>query len=355
MLYGARVNPSYPPHASLDAPGLMTPAQVQGLLDAASAAGAAQSTADAAASAAASAQSSANAAQSTANAAQSTANAAATPASVAAAIAAIPQAAAPATIGLVNPATGTDQTLGTGSAIHRFANLVTSALATLQSVLTNLVYATGATLVLRSSLGASASDVGVKLGSSETDTNANNSTKLISVRTGLGGTEVEKAYIDKTGKFACLAEVSFGRILRDTSALGLWGVSGAGNGQTIATFESLNNLTSGSLLKLNNFGTTRFSVGVDGAIGLRGSDSSGTPGNATLSVPQGKSAIASGATSVRVTNTMVAAGDQVFITWHGDHGQARSWVTTGAGFFDVTLNAAASANTSFCWAVSKRI
>ena len=108
------------------------------------------------------------------------------------------------TRGVVNP-TAADQTLGVGTAIHRFANLVTSALATLQSVLTNLVYATGATLVLRSSLGAGSSDVATKIGTSESDVDVNSAANLLVISTGIGGTETKKAYVLKSGAWQARA------------------------------------------------------------------------------------------------------------------------------------------------------
>lgn len=76
---------------------------------------------------------------------------------------------------------------------------ILTGITTIAEAVTSLVRAVGASLVLRSSLGAGASDVAVKVGTSETDAGTNTSAKLLSVRTGLGGTEVEKAYFTKSG------------------------------------------------------------------------------------------------------------------------------------------------------------
>lgn len=85
-----------------------------------------------------------------------------------------------------------------------------------------------------------------------------------------------------------------------------------------------------------------------------GTDSSGTPGAATINKPSGRSAIASGAASVVITNNLVTANSLVSITWEGDHGQTRDWVTRSAGVsFTVNLNAAAAANTAFSWTVQE--
>lgn len=193
----------------------------------------------------------------------------------------------------------------------------------------------------------SAGEVATKVGTNTADASVNTAAKLLSVRTGIGGTEVEKAYFAKDG--------------------GLWNTNGR-----LGSFSSANVYVwcdSGAARLVYSSTTLEVVAGVvqlfdgsayswkvtQGRIDQSGTDSSGTPGAATINKPSGKSAIAAGATSVVITNSLVAAGDQVHITWHGDHGQIRDWVTTAAGNFTVNLNAAASANTAFCWTVAKRL
>lgn len=142
---------------------------------------------------------------------------------------------------------------------------------------------------LRSAAGAGASDVVARIGSSTANASIHATAKLLSVRTGLGGSEVEK-----------------------------------------------------------------LAVGSSGRIDQLGSDSSASAGAATINLPTGKSAIASGATSVRITNSLVATGDQVLVTPHGNMG-AQWWVETGSGFFDLVVASAVGANVPFCWAVQKRL
>lgn len=263
------------------------------------------------------------------------------------------------TRGVVNP-TAADQTLGVGTAIHRFANLVTSALATLQSVLTNLVYATGATLVLRSSLGAGSSDIAVKVGTSETDGTVNTSARLFSACTGIGGTEVERAYVNKTS-FNLVGHLS-------SSRFGLEERTGGASSQMAFRVAAITpmafDISSGAvwvhyaLRFFNAAGTVEVAqIDTNGELRQSGTDSSGSPGAATINKPTGKSAIASGATSVVITNSLVAAGDQVFITWHGDLGTQSKipWVTTAAGSFTVNVGTAPGSAVAFCWSVSKRI
>lgn len=269
-------------------------------------------------------------------------------------IGAIPDA-ADGTRGHVNP-NAADQTLGAGSAIHRFANLVTSAIATLASVVTNLVRATGVSLVLRSDLGAGAGEVVTKLGTSVSDGSVLSSAKLISVRTGLGGTEVEKAYIDKTGKLWLAAELSVTRIIRDLSSQGLWLVAQTANGATQVLIESLNSLSSGALLGLQNFGTRVVTFDVSGRIDQAGTNSSGTPGAATINKPIGTSAIAAGASSCVITNSLVAAGDWVMITPHARDATCKELIAvTTANTITVSGSANATATLAFSWEVKKRV
>jgi hypothetical protein len=135
--------------------------------------------------------------------------------------------------------------------------------------------------------GASASDVCFKVGTSEADGSVNASSKIFTVRTGVGSTEVEQINVLKGG-----------------------------------------------------------------IINQQGTDSSATPGNATINKATGISAISINNTTVTITNSLVTATSKILITWLGDHGAARSWVVRSAGSFTVTLSSAASVNTSFAWEIS---
>lgn len=86
-----------------------------------------------------------------------------------------------------------------------------------------------------------------------------------------------------------------------------------------------------------------------------GTDSSATPGNATINKPSGISAISSGTNNVTITNSLANTNSKIMVTWLGDHGAARFWVTRAAGSFTVNISTNASANTSFCWEVASLI
>jgi hypothetical protein len=81
-------------------------------------------------------------------------------------------------------------------------------------------------------------------------------------------------------------------------------------------------------------------------------DSSGTPGNATINQPSGRSAIAAVATTAVITNSLVTAASRVLVTLRANDTTAvRVAVTTAAGSFTVTANAAATAALPFDWLV----
>ncbi len=207
-----------------------------------------------------------------------------------------------------------------------------------------------ARLDLRSDLGANAADVCSVVGSTVADGSVNAGAKLISARTGLGGTEVEYLFFTKAGALAIPAGVA-----------GSWALDFAGgqffvrtSGVAVAQFLNSGGFRSGYTIDINPlFGAfITLQLNSDGRVNQRGTDSGAAPGAATANNAAGINAIASGATSVTITNSLVAANSRVMVTWHADHGAARWWVTRAAGSFTVTLSAAATANAAFSWEVS---
>ncbi len=258
--------------------------------------------------------------------------------------------------------------------------------------------------------GTGASDVGVKVGVSTADASVNNAASLLWVGTGIGGTEVRKLWATKDGTLRNAsgyfrgASASLGFLLVDDSSgaqlgyasnsitvtagsasIASYGIAqifssggsaktllhsnatGAGDLCTVigsnAADVSVNNDA-----KLGAFCTAVASTPVEkavvrksGRIDQLGTDSSGTPGSRTganaINKPTGKSAIASGQTTCQIDNALVAAGDQVHITWHGDLGTQSKvpWVTTAAGSFTVNVGTAPGSNVAFCWTVQKRL
>lgn len=76
-------------------------------------------------------------------------------------------------------------------------------------------------------------------------------------------------------------------------------------------------------------------------------DTSGTPGNATINNLSGRAAFAAGGSTVVITNSLVTANSKVFVQQRNDTTLKSVAVSPAAGSFTVTGNAAATATTIF--------
>lgn len=248
--------------------------------------------------------------------------------------------------------------------------------------------------------GTGASDVGVKVGVTTAAGSVHASAKLWSVRAGIGGTETEYAYLSKTGFLhvdqktttsASAVTIDNGGAgengFRLNWAGGGWLTLGGGSGargylsvvNRTLVLSSNNSAYDGSpegILIANYSATSRVCSRVHGDSGQTaalmawekgssdvaqlsalgrfdqsGTDGSGTAGAATIDKPTGKSAIANGATSVTITNSIVAAASRVMVTFHANPG-AHWWVVPAAGSFTVHVASAVGADTPFSWEVS---
>ena len=223
--------------------------------------------------------------------------------------------------------------------------------------------------------GTGATDVCVKVGTSTADGSVNAGAKLLSVRTGVGGTEVEKAFIDKSGGLSAGGQIS-------TSSAS--GAGGFAFGSTAVLWETGSTLVlraRGSAANYNSTtpaiwlipfgavdpddliisvatsgGTHLATVNGAGRFDQSGTDSSGTPGAATINKPTGKSAIAIGASSVVITNSLVTAAMRVMITPHARDTTCKELIAVAAaGSFTVSGTANATAALPFSWEVSNII
>jgi hypothetical protein len=98
--------------------------------------------------------------------------------------------------------------------------------------------------------------------------------------------------------------------------------------------------------------TETWGVTKDGKMVMQTTDSSGTPGNVTINKPSGKAAIASGASTVTVTNSLVTASSIVLIQPQNLDGSLLDYeVVPAAGSFTVTGNSAAAENWPFGFVV----
>lgn len=103
----------------------------------------------------------------------------------------------------------------------------------------------------------------------------------------------------------------------------------------------------------NAFATETWRVEPGGKLRTQTTDSSGTPGAATINKPTGKVAVAAAAASVVVTNNMVTAASLVFHDVQTTDATCTfvKSVIPGAGSFTVTMNANCTGATTVGWKV----
>jgi Pectate lyase superfamily protein len=221
---------------------------------------------------------------------------------------------------------------------------------------------------ITSPLGATGTDIATIAGSTVATASLAAGAQLLSIQSGIGGTATNHARFvynlsssyNETTLAGLQAIADGGNIKRisidptnTTGAISLVSRLATGDGAIacIATHDraqtDLGRLFSGQLFG----GTETFAVRNTGRIDQQGTDSSATPGAATINKPSGISAVASGATTVVITNSLATASSKILLTWYGDSGAARTWVTRAAGSFTVNLSSAAAAATSFGWEV----
>ncbi len=226
--------------------------------------------------------------------------------------------------------TAAAQTIG---GAKTFAALLTAAL----GVVTNLVRAVGATLVLRSSLGAGSTDVAVRLGTEVSDGSTHESAKILSLCTGIGSTEVLKLYATKTQL--------------NGYGLNLQPQQGWWTGHFTFTGGIGYIVTVGGALVVGNTAAITGRLSVTGRIDQSGTIA-GSAGNVTINKPTGIASVASGATSVVVTNSLVTATTRPMATPLANPG-SHWWVTRTAGSFTIHLSSAAPTDVAFAWQVSE--
>ena len=144
----------------------------------------------------------------------------------------------------------------------------------------------------------------------------------------INGTSVG-ATTPSTGSFTTLAAT--GAVTMNPASLA---VSIAPSGTGSATFGAS--------------GTGSTTVTRVGSLTVLTTDTSGTPGNATINTLSGRAAFAAAGSTVVVTNSTVTATSKVFVSLRaGDATLDSVRVTPAAGSFTVTGNAAATAITIF--------
>lgn len=123
-------------------------------------------------------------------------------------------------------------------------------------------------------------------------------------------------------------------------------------GASAAQQHALPAVTSSTLAVLGAAQTWTGVQTFNAAVAMDSTDSSGAPGAATINKPAGRSAVALGAAGVVITNSLVTANSKVFVQLRSaDTTLLYVTVTSAAGSFAVTGNAAATAAVVFDWFV----
>ena len=122
------------------------------------------------------------------------------------------------------------------------------------------------------------------------------------------------------------------------------------NGSFSAVGNANKSLTTGSTFNvtLGATGTGATTITRVNNFTVVNTDTSGTPGNATINGAGGRAAFAAAASTCVITNSNITAASKVFVSLAGGDATLTSVrVTPGAGTFTVTGNAAATATTVF--------
>ncbi|HEY1086485.1 MAG TPA: hypothetical protein VGE37_02280 [Archangium sp.] len=200
--------------------------------------------------------------------------------------------------------------------------------------------------------GTSASDVGVKLGVSTTDGSVNASARLAQISTGIGGTETARYYWTKDTMY--LGGGGLWSVTLESAGAHSWKTGST----TVAQLTSAGIMRSGYGFDLNPaFGAfLSFQVQSSGLVNQRGTDSTSTPGAATIDRPTGISAVLGGQSSVVITNSLVTASSHIEITPMenaGNNAEFRNFkVKAAAGSFTVTVSSSVTNAWPFSWRVA---
>jgi hypothetical protein len=211
--------------------------------------------------------------------------------------------------------------------------------------------------IVRSGLGSGASDVCVLVGTGTADATVNGSAKLVSVRTGIGGTQVEKAYFRKAGSLVVGADTATPVCLGSATDLAniADGFKYNAGASEIGVYSSNNatflgiNLGTGGARSSGAFTSGGVVTGTGFAVSTAPplTAATGTPGaTVTQNADKGRITVPSGATSVVVTNSAVGANSFVGLEWESLPSVTHS-IAYAAGSFTVTFSAALGSSLTF--------
>ncbi|CAB4168717.1 hypothetical protein UFOVP580_24 [uncultured Caudovirales phage] len=128
---------------------------------------------------------------------------------------------------------------------------------------------------------------------------------------------------------------------------------GASPALTESPYNASNVSITGGSINNTSIGATTRNIGAFTQFALDRTDTSGTPGNATINQCLGRAAFAAAASTVVISDTRVTTNSEIFVQLRtADSTLTIARVTSqGAGTFTVTGNAAATAITQFSFLV----
>lgn len=250
-------------------------------------------------------------------------------------------------------------------------NLIAQTFAGVKTFTSAIIASAGIQLALIfNTNGTAANDLVVKLGTSQTRASTDPTAALLSLRFGLTGTEVEHISFRKAETIWRIPSAS-SHILKlenesNPAGVGSWQIEAYPGlffrlGNAGVTYLGLRysdgfqytafgyEVNDGNLTPTTKY----FRVaGGNGRIDQWGADNSGSPGATTISRPVGKAAIAVGASSVVITNSLVTASSIVLITPHARDATCKELIAVpGAGIITVSGSANATAALPFSFEV----
>lgn len=207
---------------------------------------------------------------------------------------------------------------------------------------TSVVAPAGQSAVVVGPLGAGATDIVTKAGTSIPEASVNANASLFVVAAGIGGTEVDHAAFTNAGLAA-------GFTLKGSGTTGSLAINNSIGSRLIFGSNTLTvDGTSIGVVTGGGTGLSRFvGLGTLGVGAVSIPDATGTPGSVTQNSPRGRAALLAANTSVTITNSECTVNSVVHVIWESDPTATRFWVVPGAGSFVLTVAAAPAGSVNF--------
>lgn len=223
--------------------------------------------------------------------------------------------------------------------------------------------------------GQSAGDTAVKLGTTVATLSVSDDAALVKMATGIGGTENAKVTVFGSGRVlaatletsninaingAALYATGGGKLLiKGAAKLLTEDLSAAGDTSVYIGSETSGDKGATALaISAKHTGTPETSVRIrySGRIDQYGDITVGSPGDATVHRPCGRSAMANGASACTIYNDLVGESTLIFITLHDQVTDGTVvWAANASGHFVVNFSKPAPKTIPFSWMIKEVI